>query len=67
MMTFGEWLEIGERNGFCTGVHCYFHDTLPLTASEDEEIDDGGDPCIHVIRVIDDPVLRQQIKENSPN
>lgn len=65
MMTFDEWLEFGERNGYCSSVRCYFHDNLPLTESEDTEIDDGGDPCIHVVRVIPDPVLLQQIKENT--
>jgi hypothetical protein len=30
---------------------CYTHDGLPFTATEDEEMTEGNDPCIHVVRL----------------
>lgn len=64
-MTFEEWLGIGLREGFTSEPSCYFHDMFPTTASEDEEIEDGGDPCIHILRLYPDPLTRQLAKENA--
>lgn len=63
-MTFDEWLSIGERNGWTSDPKCYFHDSLPLTEEEDDEIGEGGDPCIHVLRLYPDPLTRQLAKEH---
>ena len=62
-MTYEEWISIGEREGYVSQPTCYFHDMLPMTASEEEEIDEGGDPCITVLRLYPDPLTRQLVKE----
>lgn len=46
-----EWLEYGEKKGFCSKVVCDIHDGTPMTEEEMNEFDEGHDPCIFVIRV----------------
>ena len=63
-MEFNEWLETGIRNGWCGPDICYTHDGLPSTELEDEQFEEGGDPCIHIIRLYEDPDHKNQIQEN---
>ena len=51
VLDFQEWLEFGIANGWVANPSCYFHDSIPATDEEEAEIDEGGDPCINVIRV----------------
>jgi len=50
-MSFDDWLELGEREGFVTARFCAMHDGLPLTKDEAEGFEEGDDPCIAAIRV----------------
>jgi hypothetical protein len=50
-MTFEEWLAYGVRLGFCTEQYCETHEGSPMTEEEQQEFDEGGDPCIHVVRL----------------
>ena len=51
---FQEWLDYGYKQGWCLPtVVCQTHDGVPMTANEEEEFNDGSDPCIHVVRFFD--------------
>lgn len=50
-MDFDTWARIGYESGWCSPPMCYIHDGLPATATEDEEINEGNDPCIHIVRL----------------
>lgn len=54
-MTFDEWLVIGREHGYCSMPACNTHDGVPQTPAELAEWDDGGDPCVHVIRLYESP------------
>lgn len=51
--SFDDWLRYGYGKGWCGPDVCYAHDGLPTTAQEDASWDDGGDPCVHIIRLYD--------------
>ena len=53
MVTFDEWLAQGIEKGFCTESFCSTHDVAPMTQTEADEFDEGGDPCVHVVRLGD--------------
>lgn len=59
-MTFDEWLTVGREHGYCSMPACNTHDGVPQTPAELAEWDDGGDPCVHVIRLYESP---QQMAE----
>lgn len=63
-MDRSEWLELGIREGFCSAPVCSTHDGIPTTKAEDEEWDDGGDPCTHIIRPYTDEAERVAVEEN---
>lgn len=64
MKTFEEWLQEGIGLGFCGPAICYTHDGLPMTVMEDQEFEEGGDPCIHVLRLYEDEVIKQGVETN---
>lgn len=59
-MDFETWLAIGREHGYCSMPACNTHDGVPQTPAELAEWDDGGDPCVHVIRLYESP---QQMAE----
>jgi hypothetical protein len=63
-MTYDEWISIGINNNWCGPAVCYMHDGLPTTPYEDEQLDEGYDPCIHIIRMYDTPETRTLIENN---
>lgn len=58
------WMQYGWEMGFCGPPLCYIHDGLPLTADEEEEWADGGDPCLHIVRLYEDHEHRLAIENN---
>jgi hypothetical protein len=52
-MDFETWARIGYEAGWCSPPVCYTHDCLPTTAGEDEDMNEGHDPCIHIVRLYD--------------
>lgn len=46
-----EWIAYGVQQGWISEPVCYHHDTLPTTDIEAEEMDEGDDPCINIIRI----------------
>jgi len=67
-MEFSEWIRIGIEKGWCGPPVCYTHDGLPTTFAEDEEFEDGSDPCLHIIRMYESDEHRAAVEEaHSPS
>lgn len=50
-----DWLQIGIDKGWVTSPFCHTHDGDPyMTAEEEQEWEDGGDPCCFVIKLVQD-------------
>lgn len=62
--TFDEWLQEGLSLGFCGPAVCLPHDGLPLTIEEDQDFDNGGDPCVHILRLYEDEETKLAVEEN---
>jgi hypothetical protein len=52
-LDFREWIEYGVTNGWVSEPSCFHHDLLPTTEEEDVAMEEGDDPCIHVLRLWD--------------
>lgn len=53
-LQFWTWLEMGINRGWVTEPFCNTHDGDPyMTEEEEKEWEDGGDPCLHVIKLIE--------------
>ena len=50
-MSIGEWLRIGLENNFCTEIACQTHDVVGYTTEEETEFEEGGDPCVFIVRI----------------
>jgi hypothetical protein len=59
-----EWVKLGIDKGWIGPPCCYSHDALPTTAEEDDEFFEGGDPCIHILRLYDNEEHRALVEEN---
>lgn len=48
-----EWLQVGIDKGWVTEPFCNTHDGDPfMTEEEEKEWEDGGDPCLPVIKIL---------------
>lgn len=63
-MDFDKWLKMGMDLNYCGPPICITHDGEPYTEEEFEEFDDGGDPCIHMIRPYYDIAERMEVEKN---
>ena len=63
-LTFDEWIAYGLEKGWCGPPVCYTHDGLPMSENEMQGFDDGQDPCMHVVRMYEDIVMKNEIEEN---
>lgn len=63
---FDTWMEIGLVRGFVGPPVCSTHDGLPLSEEEEAEFEDGGDPCVHVIRPYGSEEEKQSVERNHP-
>jgi hypothetical protein len=51
---FNEWVEIGTVKGWISPPFCYTHDGDPyMSAEEEQEWEEGGDPCCPVFKILD--------------
>lgn len=50
-LNFDEWIKYGIDKGFCSEQYCEAHDGPPFSTSEAMIWEDGGDPCIHALRL----------------
>lgn len=48
---FFAWVEKGKEKGWVSGPVCSTHNGLPNTKQEENEWDEGYDPCIPGMRV----------------
>jgi hypothetical protein len=52
-LEFGAWLQMGINRGWVTDPFCNTHEGDPyMTEEEEKEWEDGGDPCMHVLKLI---------------
>lgn len=63
-MDFEAWLRIGYNNGWVGAPLCDTHDGVPMTEEEDRQFIEGGDPCIHILRLYDDADHKDQVEKN---
>lgn len=63
-MDFDEWLQYGLENSFCGPPVCITHDGFPTVPEEDQEFEEGSDPCIHMIRPYRDLAERFMVEDN---
>jgi hypothetical protein len=63
-MTFDDWVKIGFDNGWVGAPICETHDGLPLTEAQDKEFEEGGDPCVHILRLYDTVEEKLEVEEN---
>lgn len=61
---FDEWLQYGMLHGWCGPAVCYAHDGVPMSAAEDDYFINGGDPCIHILRLYEDRETREAVEAN---
>lgn len=51
--TVWEWMEFGIQKGWVTEPFCNTHDGDPyMTEEEEEEWEQGGDPCMPVFKIL---------------
>jgi hypothetical protein len=50
-MDIHEWLQIGIDKGYCSAAVCSTHEGLPMTDVENEDWDQGFDPCVYATRL----------------
>lgn len=65
-MDFHDWLAIGREHGYCSLPVCETHDGVPTSQTEQDEWDEGYDPCIHVIRVYSSPEHMEEVERTLP-
>lgn len=63
---FDDWLRAGMKAGWCGPAVCQTHDGTPTSELEDEDFIDGGDPCLHILRLYSDDIMRKGVERNHP-
>jgi hypothetical protein len=63
---FEDWLAIGREHGLCSPPVCNTHYGAPMSDRELDMWDDGDDPCIHILRLYEDPSMMEEIEKNMP-
>lgn len=67
-VSFSDWMSIGIKRGWCGPPVCYTHDGLPTALEEEEEFDEGHDPCIHIVRMYESDQQRDAVENaHSPS
>lgn len=63
-ISFDEWVKNGLDMGFIGPPVCSTHDGLPMSEDEENEFNEGFDPCINVVRLYWDSGHKKQVEEN---
>ena len=50
-LSFDDWLVYGVAKGYCTPQYCDTHDGGYWTETEAAQLEEGYDPCCHVVRL----------------
>jgi hypothetical protein len=61
---FNEWLAYGMSMNWAGPPVCETHDGTPTTIDEDDIFEEGGDPCLHIIRLYDSKEQRLAVEFN---
>lgn len=62
------WLAHGYEQGWCGPPVCSTHDGTPSSEVEDDEFDEGGDPCMHILRLYPDDATKAGVEaSHSPS
>jgi hypothetical protein len=65
-MDFDTWVKVGYDAGWCSPPVCFTHDGVPMTASEDEQMTEGDEPCVHVVRLYESADQKKGCEANHP-
>lgn len=63
-MDFEYWLEYGYKKGWVGPPICDTHDGTPISEEEFGQFEEGGDPCIHVLRLYEDKEHKEQVEHS---
>lgn len=67
-LSFNDWMTYGIKQGWCGPPVCYTHDGFPMATEEDEQFENGEDPCMHMVRMYDSEQQKDAIEnEHSPS
>ena len=66
VMDFEEWARYGYAQGFCSPPVCSTCDGVPTSELEEEEFEEFGDRCIHVIRLYASDEEKEAVELNHP-
>jgi hypothetical protein len=63
-----EWLAYGIAQDYCGPAVCSTHDGTPTSEEEEEQFEDGADPCVHVVRLYESADVKRAVEEfHSPS
>lgn len=65
-MIFDDWLKTGIQNNWISPPVCHTHDGLPTSHHEDQQFEEGDDPCIHILRLYEDSIHKLLVEDNHP-
>ena len=63
-MEFEEWVRLGLDKGWCGPPVCATHDGVPSSEAEDNEFMDGDDPCLHIVRLYENPDIKHAVESS---
>lgn len=61
---FEDWLHTGLCAGYVGPPVCATHDGIPSSADEDNQFEQGFDPCLHIMRLYTDAAAKRDIESN---
>ena len=64
MADFESWITTGYIHGWCGPPVCATHDSVPTSAEEDDDWDNGGDPCVSILRLYEDQDNQEAVEAN---
>lgn len=64
-LTAEEWMMYGWKQGYCSAPHCITHDGVFYAFYEEQEMDEGHDPCIHMVRLYEDRIQLEEVESNN--
>lgn len=62
-MSFETWLEMGYKKNWVGPPVCSTHDGIPMSFDEDNEFNEGHDPCIHIMRLYESQGHKIEIED----
>lgn len=58
-----EWLRYGLVRHWVSPPACYSHDGVGFTSEEEIQFEEGGDPCIWLMRVYEDIDMAKELEQ----